>query len=156
MERQTTTPEWTSVAEVELVYRTKIKPSQRPKITCSRDCYEVLKTVYDTDTLELMEQSKVLLLNHANRVLGVYQICIGNLDNVIMDFRRIFAAALKANAAGIIVSHNHPSGKLKPSPSDLAFTRRLKEAGNLLDIQVLDHVILSSEGYLSLADEGEL
>ena len=76
------------------------------------------------------------------------------IAGTIVDVRLIFAAAIKANAVGLILAHNHPSGNLKPSYIDIQLTKRVKEAGQLLDIQLLDHLILTSDGYLSMADEG--
>ena len=98
----------------------------------------------------------VLLLNRANKTLGWSRISVGGVNGCVADPRIIFQTALKANASSIIVSHNHPSGNCEPSQSDIALTNKLRDAGNFLDIQVLDHVILTSEGYYSFADEGIL
>lgn len=147
-------PEWTRVAEVELIYKTKVKPSERPKIASSRDSYNLLLQCWDMDKIELQEQFKVMLLNRSNKVLGIFEVSSGGITGTVADPKLIFMAALKASACGIIISHNHPSGNLKPSRPDEELTRKIKEAGRLLDIQVLDHVIVSSEGYYSFADEG--
>lgn len=80
----------------------------------------------------------------------------GGINGTIMDTRRIFQAALKANASGIIIAHNHPSGQLTASDADITITRKIKEAGKFLDIPLLDHMIFTSEKYYSLADEGLL
>lgn len=109
---------------------------------------------WDRDKLELLEQFRILLTNRANKVMGVVEISSGGISGTTADPKLIFATALKACASGIILAHNHPSGNLKPSQSDLDLTRKLKEAGKLLDIQVLDHLIITSEGYMSFADEG--
>ncbi|MBS4064361.1 MAG: hypothetical protein KGZ74_07355, partial [Chitinophagaceae bacterium] len=84
-------PEWTRVAEVELVYKTKIKASERPKITSSRDIYEVLKQIWDENKMEMQEQFKVILLNRANRVTGVYETSTGGLTGTVADPRLILA-----------------------------------------------------------------
>lgn len=149
-------PEWTRVAEVELVYKTKIKASERPKITSSRDIYEVLKQIWDENKMEMQEQFKVILLNRANRVTGVYETSTGGLTGTVADPRLILAAALKSLAVSIILSHNHPSGNLKPSLADEELTQKIKVAASYHDIRVIDHIIISSEGYLSFADEGLL
>ncbi|MBS1735622.1 MAG: JAB domain-containing protein [Bacteroidetes bacterium] len=149
-------PEWTRVAEVELVYKTKVKASERPKITSSRDSYNLLLQCWDMDKIELQEQFKVMLLNRSNKVLGIFEVSSGGITGTVADPKLIFMAALKASACGIIISHNHPSGNLKPSRPDEELTRKIKEAGRLLDIQVLDHVIVTSEAYYSFADEGLL
>lgn len=144
------------VAEIQLSYKPKIKPSDRPKITCSRDASEILRASWDTGKLELLEQFKILLTNRANKVLGILEISSGGVSGTVADPKLIFASALKAGASGIILSHNHPSGNLNPSQADLDLTRKIKEGGKLLEIQVLDHIILTAENYYSLADEGLL
>jgi len=142
------------VAEVKLTYRSKVKPSERPQVTSSSDSYRILQQTWDTGKMEFVEQFKVLLLNRANRVLGVYELSTGGVAGTVADPKLVFVAALKACASAIILSHNHPSGNLKPSVADLALTRKMKQAGEVLDITVLDHIILTSESYYSLADEG--
>ena len=104
--------------------------------------------------MDFIEQFKLLLLNRGNRVLGLLEVSSGGVAGTVADPKVIFAAALKASASSIILAHNHPSGQLKPSSADIALTNKLKRGGELLDIQVLDHLILSSEGYYSFADEG--
>jgi DNA repair protein RadC len=146
----------TRVAEVKLSYRNKVKPSERTQVTCSTDSYQVLKASWDSGKLEFVEQFKVLLLNRANRVLGIYELSTGGMAGTVADPKLIFVAALKACASGIILSHNHPSGNLKPSAADLQLTKKMKAGGELLDIVVLDHIIITSESYYSLADEGLL
>jgi DNA repair protein RadC len=156
MEQEKMKPEWCQVAEVELVYRTKVKPSQRPKITTTVDAYEVLQKIWNRDKIELVEEFKVLLLNRSNKVLGVLDASSGGITGTVADPRIILAAAIKASAVGIILSHNHPSGSLKPSRADEDLTVKIKEAARYLDMTVLDHIIITSEGYFSFADEGLL
>ncbi|WP_317168263.1 JAB domain-containing protein [Pontibacter pamirensis] len=103
-----------------------------------------------------MEQFKVMLLNRANKVLGIYETSTGGVAGTVADPKLIFVAALKACASSIVLCHNHPSGNLKPSAADLQLTKKIKQGGELLDIAVLDHIILTSESYYSLADEGLL
>src|SRR5690606_18084240 len=129
---------FTRVAEIKLSYRNKVKPCDRPKVTCSTDSYNVLKESWDTGKIEFVEQFKVLLLNRANRVLGLYEVSTGGVAGTVADPKLIFAAALKACASGIILCHNHPSGNLKPSAADLQLTKKMKQGGELLDIPVLD------------------
>lgn len=145
-----------NVAEIELVYKTKVKPSQRPKITTSGESAELLQKIWNEDKIEFVEQFKVLLLNRCNRVLGVVDISSGGITGTVADPRLIFVAALKANATSIIISHNHPSGNLSPSRADEELTQKIKNAGLFLDIKLLDHVIVTTEGYYSFADEGLL
>jgi DNA repair protein RadC len=144
------------VAEIQLSYKTNIKPSQRPKITSSKDVSDVLMHSWDLSKLELVEQFKVLFTNHANRVLGIFELSTGGMTATVADPKLIFVAALKAGACGIILSHNHPSGNLKPSQADIDLTRKIKDGGKLLEIQLLDHVIMTTEGYYSFADQGLL
>ena len=156
MEQEMMKPEWCQVAEVELVYRTKVKPSQRPKITTSVDAYEILQKIWDRDKIELVEEFKVLLLNRSNKVLGVLDASSGGITGTVADPRIILTAAIKANAVGIVLSHNHPSGSVKPSRADEELTVKIREAARYLDLTVLDHIIITCEGYYSFADEGLL
>lgn len=144
------------VAEIQLSYRPKYKASERPTITRSLDAYEILKASWSEDKLCFIEEFKVILLNRVNRVLGIYHVSSGGIAGTIADPKLIFMAALKGSASSIILSHNHPSGNLKPSKVDLQLTNKIVEGGKLLDISVVDHLIITSEGYLSFADEGLL
>ena len=148
--------DWNQVEEIELVYKTNVKASQRPVIKDSYDAYQLLLANWDLNTIDLQEESKVILLNQANKVLSLYSVSKGGITGTVMDPRLIFVAALKRGACNIILSHNHPSGNLKPSLADEQLTLKLKEAGKLLDIKICDHIIISSEGYYSLADQGLL
>jgi len=145
-----------TVAEVQLIYKSKVKPSERPQIRSSKDCYEILKQTWDEDKIEFVEQFKVMLLNKAQKVLGIYEMSTGGVAGTIADIRLVFIAALKANACGVILSHNHPSGNLNPSKADEELTRKMKQAGMLIEIPVLDHIIMTSESYFSFADQGLL
>lgn len=144
------------VAEVELIYKSKVKASKRPKITTAKEAYQVLIKAWDENKIELVEQFKVLFLNKANKVLGIYDVSTGGISGTVADPRVIFAAALKANCCAIIASHNHPSGSLKPSRQDELLTEKIKQAGQLLDIRLLDHLIITTEGYYSFGEEGLL
>ena len=149
-------PAWTIASEIELIYKSKVKASERPHISSSKDAYQILLQVWDEEKIDLVEQFKVLFLNRANKVLAVYSVSTGGITGTVADPRLIFTAALKANAVSLVLSHNHPSGNLKPSRADEELTSKIKNAGSFLDIKVLDHIIISSEGYLSFADEGLL
>ncbi|PSR55774.1 DNA repair protein [Adhaeribacter arboris] len=141
------------IAEVELTYKTHVKSSLRPKITSSKDSYDVLLQSWDENKLEFVEQAKVLLLNRANRVLGICDLFTGGVAGTVIDPKLVFMAALKANASAIILAHNHPSCNVNPSATDITMTKRLKEVGNFLELPVLDHIIVTKEGYYSFADE---
>lgn len=142
------------VAEIQLTYKSNVKPSLRPKINTSRDAYNILLENWDDSKIEFIEQFKVILLNRANKVLGIVEISTGGVSGTVADPKVILGAALKAAASGFIMAHNHPSGNLTPSQTDTDLTRKLKEGGRFLEIQLLDHVIVTTEGYYSFADEG--
>lgn len=154
MEKKTLQEVMSHVAEVELIYRSKVKASDRPLISSSSDAYDILKELWEEGKMDLVEQFKVLFLNRANRVLCLFHVSSGGITGTVADPRLIYTAALKVNAVSLILSHNHPSRSLKPSRQDEELTQKIKSAGSFLDIKVLDHVILSSEGYYSFADEG--
>jgi len=156
MESKMNQTEWNKVAEVELIYKSKVKASERPQITASKDAYEILIELWDENKIEFVEQFKVLFLNKANKVLGVYEVSTGGISGTVADPRVIFVAALKANCCAIIISHNHPSGNLKPSRQDEELTEKIKNGGQFLEIKLLDHLIVTNEGYFSFTDEGLL
>jgi len=95
------------VTEIQLSYKAKMNPTKRPKISSSSDVYEILKKNWNLDTIELREDFKILLLNRANRVLGIVDISVGGVSGTVADPKMIFSSALKANACSIILSHNH-------------------------------------------------
>ena len=149
-------PEWTKVAEVELIYKTKVKASERPVIRDSKDTCNVLRQVWDESKMEMQEEFKVLFLNRSNKVTGVYGASLGGISGTVADPRLILAAAIKGLAVSIILAHNHPSGNLKPSKADEELTAKIKVAASYHDIKVLDHVIITKESYYSFSDEGLL
>ena len=149
-------PEWTKVSEVELVYKTRVKASERPLIKSSADTYKLLLEIWDENKIEMQEEFKVLFLNRGNRVIGLYDASTGGICGTVADPRLILAAALKSLAVSLILAHNHPSGNLKPNRADEELTRKINEAAKFHDITVLDHLILTSEQYYSFADEGLL
>lgn len=144
----------TRVAEVRLTYTTKVKASDRPQINTSHDVHRVLQSCWNYEIIEFIEEFKILLLNRANRVLAIVPISVGGTAGTIADPKVIFVSALKCNAASIVLVHNHPSGNLKPSNADNELTKKLREAGRFLDLPVLDHIILTKDGFYSFADEG--
>jgi len=145
-----------TVSEIELVYKSKVKASQRPLVKDSRTTYEILMKTWDEDKIEFVEEFKVLLLNTAHKVIGIYQVSQGGLTGTVADPRLIITAALKASASRIILSHNHPSGNYHPSRADMDLTNKIKNGAAFMDMMVLDHLIVTKEGYYSFADEGVL
>ena len=144
----------TIVAALELGRRRKeLETHERPKVTSSKDAYELLKS----ELIDIPhEEFWILLLNRANRVVKKSQVSQGGVSGTVADPKIIFKMALDELASGIILAHNHPSGNLSASQSDLDLTRKLKEGGKLLEVQVLDHLILAGQKYFSFADEGLL
>lgn len=146
-----------TIAEVSLIYKSKVKASERPKVKSSRDAFLLFMEYWNQDTIEHIEEFKLLLLNRSNSVLGILEISKGGISGTVTDVRLVFQAAIKGNASAVIVAHNHPSGNLNPSESDSRITNKIKEAGSILDIQLLDHLIITTEdNYYSFADSGIL
>lgn len=142
------------VAEIKVSYSTV--NNQKHKITSSLKAYDIFLSSWSKETIELQEEFKVMLLNNSNEVLGIYPMSKGGITGCVVDVRLIFAVALKCNATGIMLAHNHPSGKLKPSEADLTITSKIKSGSNLLDILLLDHLIITKNGFYSFSDEGNL
>lgn len=126
---------------------------RKPRITCSQDGYEQIRP-YLLDLPH--EEFWILLLNRANEVIRPVQISQGGVSGTVADPKIIFKVAVEHLASAIILTHNHPSGNLRPSEADKELTRRLSAAGKMLEIPVLDHIIFTDGGYLSFADEGLL
>ena len=142
------------VAEVQVSYKTMVKASDRPKIGSSIETFQVLQSNWNFEIIEFIEEFKIILLNRAHRVLGIVPISVGGTAGTICDPKVIYVTALKCNAASIVLVHNHPSGNLRPSQADIELTKKLKSAGQFLDLPVLDHLILTKDAYFSFADEG--
>ena len=126
---------------------------EKPQISSSYDTYQILKFhLADLRT----EEFWAIFLNQSNKVIHISQLTQGGINQSIVDIRILFKNALDHFATGIIVAHNHPSGNLKPSSEDIHITKKIKEAGNLMNIQLLDHLIITQNSYLSFADENLL
>jgi DNA repair protein RadC len=144
------------VTEIDLIYTPAYRVTERPRIISAKAAYQILLGSWNTGKLGFIEEFKVLLLNRGNHVLGIYNVCRGGITSTPADIRLIFAAALKAGATGMILAHNHPSGVLMPSVQDRQLTQRIKEVARLMEIDLLDHLILTCEGFYSFTDEGLL
>ncbi|MEM9990871.1 MAG: DNA repair protein RadC [Bacteroidota bacterium] len=142
----------TIIAAMELGRRRQMtSPAERPQIRSSKDAFDVVApTLMDLPH----EEFWILLLNRANQVVKKEQISRGGTAGTVVDAKIVFRKALAGEASSIILVHNHPSGNLRPSQADKDITQKLKTAGKALDIAVLDHLIVSSKGYYSFADEG--
>jgi len=121
------------------------------QIKCSKDVADIFQPIL-SDLLH--EEFWVLFLNRSNRVIGRMKLSQGGISGTVTDVRLVMKKAIETLASGIIVCHNHPSGNLNPSESDSKITQKIREAGNLLDIQLLDHLIISDKDYYSFADNG--
>ena len=138
-------------AAFELARRRKTStPAVRPKIRCSQDAYRIVEGLL-SDLKH--EEFWILLLNRSNQVIDQVRISQGGVSGTVTDVRLILNAAVEKLASGIILAHNHPSGNLSPSEADLKITRKIKDAAILLDLSLLDHLIVSDQGYLSFADD---
>lgn len=142
--------------EFKITLKHKGKASEAKLITNSADAADVARLCFDTDKLEWVEEFVVITLNRANKVVGFFKVSSGGISGTVADSRVIFQLALLSNASGLILAHNHPSGNLKPSAQDFTLTEKIKAAGKLLEISILDHVIITAEGYYSFADGGDL
>lgn len=114
------------------------------------------RIIFPEGTIQYVEQFYVLLLDRQNQLYAYKQISAGGVSATFTDPKLIFQTALLCHATQIILVHNYPSGNIQPSNNDLQMTKRLKEVGELLELPVLDHVIITEESYYSFADEGRL
>jgi hypothetical protein len=124
------------------------------QVTSSNDVYNFLKSQI-LKGIEIQEHFIALFLNQANKIIGYYHHSTGTINATMVDTEILAAVALKTLAKSVIISHNHPSGNLQPSEADRALTKRIKEALKLFDVSLLDHIIVTREGYFSFAERGE-
>ncbi|PIW05655.1 MAG: DNA repair protein [Cytophagales bacterium CG17_big_fil_post_rev_8_21_14_2_50_40_13] len=143
------------VAEITLSYYPNIKLNDCEKVSSSKDAERLFRENWDDAQIGFVEEFKVMLLNRANRVLGISAISKGGVTGTVVDPKIVYGLALKAVACGIILAHNHPSGNLKPSHADIKLTEKLASAGKIFDLPILDHLIMTSESYYSFTDNGE-
>ena len=124
------------------------------KITKSDDAVNILRKLFEKDTISAYEQSIILYLNKNNKVIGYYNHSSGGIDGTVMDVEMISGLALKSLAKGVIVSHNHPSENTKPSDADIRITKQLNNALKLFNIDLVDSIILTEDSHLSFQEEG--
>lgn len=136
--------------EITLKYRTT--DQQKVKIKTSKDAFHILLDLYNKDTIEYLETAIVLFLNRMNNTIGWMKISEGGTACTVIDQKILFATALKCGASAFVLSHNHPSGELRPSETDVKMTRRLATVGKLLEITLLDHIIVTENGYYSMSE----
>ena len=141
------------LCEITINYKPDFKVSELPTIISSKDAEKRFREVW-SDKLQHIEETYALLLNRANKAIGFSKISSGGIVGTVVDVKVVFQTALKSNATSIIICHNHPSSNLKPSEADIKLTKNLKEAGRIMDIALVDHLIITEESYYSFADEG--
>ncbi len=144
----------TIVAAMELGRRRRSEAAQElTKIASSKSIFDMMQPILG----ELPhEEFWIVYLNNSNKVISKSQLSKGGITGTMVDVRLVFKTAIENGATGMILCHNHPSGSLVASEADKQITRKLKGAGEQLDIKILDHVIVTENGWLSFADEGLL
>jgi DNA repair protein RadC len=143
------------VNEISISYKEKIRTIESKSIKSSEGAAKLFFESWNTDTIGFQETFKVLLLNNANKIKGVYQLSTGSLTGTVIDMRILFAVIIKTLSVNVILAHNHPSGKLLPSEADKKLTKKIKDAAEFFDVNVLDHLIITPSGnYYSFADNG--
>jgi len=139
------------LSEIEVTYSSS---KSHIKVSQSSEAYKLAIDNWDKEIIEFQEEFKILILNNANFVLGIYPFSKGGISGTAVDIRIIMSVLLKTLATGFIMLHNHPSGNLKPSNSDIALTKKMKNAADTLEIKLLDHLIITKNGYFSFCDDG--
>ena len=150
----TISPTW-KIAEANLSYQYSTPFDKRKFIKQSSDAYGLIKPYYQP-CMDLQEVAYAIFLNSACHVIAVYKLSEGGVGATIMDVKLLLCAALKTLAHNIILCHNHPNGTTTPSKYDVATTRKIADAAKLLDMRVMYHIIITSEKYYSMADNGEI
>lgn len=142
------------VAEVQLTYKNRIPCKDRQQITGSETAYHIVKAQFPDETIDYRESFKVIYMNRSNHVLGCLTVSEGGPCSTAVDVKLILQGALLTNASGVIIAHNHPSGNLKPSEPDKIMTERIRKALTVMEVNLLDHLIVTRESYFSFVDEG--
>jgi len=144
------------ISEIKVSYHPVIPPVDRHKVTSSSAAFEYLKSIWN-DQLNWKETFYILYLDRKNSIIGYHLHSIGSDTGTLVSSKQVLSVALKCNACGIILAHNHPSGNLKPSQADLNISRKIKKGGEVLDVEILDHIIIcQGDSYYSMSDAGEL
>ena len=142
------------IAEIKISYSHIVKPSNQVKVTSSQDVYNYVLPLWKD--IDYRESFAILLLSRNMKILGLSWVSLGGISGTVVDPKIIFQTALKSSSSGIILLHSHPSGNPNPSDADLKITTKIKAGAKLLDIDVPDHIIITSESYYSLADSGDM
>ena len=142
---------WT-VAEIQIVYRPVM--IEQPKILSSNDAHLLIKKLWDNENIFLQEQFAALFFNQAKRMIGWKVLSTGTMTKCIVDIKLLASLALQCMCTDVIITHNHPSGNLNPSACDKTLTQTIKDALKLIDVTLIDHLIITNDGYYSFSDEG--
>jgi len=143
-------------AEITVSYCPKTSPRDRIVITSSKSVFDLIETFWNMDKIHLREEFVALYLDRKNGIIGHYLDSVGSDVATIVSVKQILAVALKVNACGLILIHNHPSGQLRPSKCDIDLTNKINRAAKMFDIQLHDHLIVTDSNYSSFADDGRL
>lgn len=136
-------------------FTTKIKPSERYKVNCSQDLAQFARKTIPESRIEHVEHFTIIFLDRSMKLIAWSTVSIGGINSTLVDSRVVFQHALLCCASSIVLCHNHPSGSYKPSDCDISITKRMRECGKIMEIEVLDHIILGEkETYFSFADDG--
>ena len=141
------------IAEIQVSYSHVVEKKDRISIRSPQMAVEVFRHMWDEELIDLIEHCYLLLLSRSNHVLGVVLLSKGGINCTIVDPKVIYGIALKSAASAIIIAHNHPSGNRIFSKPDIVLTKKLVEAGRLLDIALLDHIIMTKDSYASYCEE---
>ena len=142
------------VSEVKITYESNNTNKKKVRVNTSAKIYALM--LKNWEQIEYRESFKILLLDVSKQALGINTVSMGGLSESIVDVRMILQGALLANAKGIVACHNHPSGNIRPSRDDDVVTMRIREAAKIIDIKLIDHLIITKDGYYSYADAGRL
>ena len=141
--------------EVHIVYSRPVF-DEMPKVSRSQDADTIIRECIDTKRIDHKEFFWILLLNRANKVLAFAEISKGDSVSASVSIKEIMQLVLLSNSVAIILIHNHPSGQLKPSQSDINFTKKIQEMALIFNVNVFDHLIITSESYYSFADNNAM
>lgn len=144
------------IPEIKISVSFDRRKSELHSIKSAKDAFSVFQMIFNADTIDWNEEFILLCLNNANKVLGYYKISSGGMLATVVDLRMLFMTALNALSTQIIIAHNHPSGNLNPSTADKQLTQKIKQAGDFLDIKLLDHIIISDGEHYSFLENGLL
>ena len=142
------------VAEVQLTYKNRVPCKDRQQVNDSESAYRIAKTLFPDETIDYRESFKAIYMNRSNHVLGCLTVSEGGPCSTAVDVKLILQGALLTNASGVILAHNHPSGNLQPSTPDKVMTDKIRQALTVMDINLLDHLIITREKYFSFINEG--